>query len=191
MNPILTRRAFASMCSAGVLLLASVGFAAAPAPERDQRRFEINFLESMIDHHFGAIKMSELCDGRTVHGELKAMCDMIKTAQAAEIREMQGWLRTWYGVTHEPRLDQKTQRQVEELSRLSGAAFEKAYMTMMIKHHSMAAMMAIDCLNQAYHPDMLNMCAKMLCDQGDEIAQLRLWLQQWYGINDLDRNDRS
>jgi len=61
-------------------------------------------------------------------------------------------------------------------------------MTMMIRHHFMAAMMAIDCLNQAYHPEMLNMCAMMLGMQGDEIAQLRSWLQQWYGINDLDRN---
>jgi uncharacterized protein (DUF305 family) len=188
---ILTRRAFASVCSAALLLFAPVGFAAGPAPERDQQRFEINFLEQMIDHHYGAIKMSELCDGRTVHADLKAMCDMIKTAQAAEIREMQAWLKNWYGWTHEPRLDSKTQKQIEELSRLTGAEFEIAYMTMMIKHHSMAAMMAVDCLNQAYHPDMLNMCAKMLCDQGNEIAQLRLWLMQWYGINDLDRNDRG
>lgn len=186
----LNRRSFVSMCAA-ILVTTSAAFAAGPAPERDQRRFEIDFLESMIDHHYGAIKMSELCDGRTVHAELKQMCDSIKTNQAAEIEKMQAWLQSWYGVTHEPRLDQRTRRQIEELSRLTGAAFEKAYMTMMIRHHSMAAIMAIDCLNQAYHPEMLDMCAKMLGMQGDEIAQLRIWLQQWYGINDLDRNDRG
>ncbi len=31
----------------------------------------------------------------------------------------------------------------------------------------------------------------MLGMQGDESAQLRIWLQQWYGINDLDRSDRT
>ena len=51
--------------------------------------------------------------------------------------------------------------------------------------------MAVDCLNEAYHPEMLNQCAMMLAMQGDEIAQMRIWLQQWYGINDLDRNDHS
>jgi uncharacterized protein (DUF305 family) len=165
-------------------------FAAAPAPERDQRRFEINFLERMIDHHFGAIKMSELCDGRTVHAELQAMCDEIKSSQAAEVAEMQSWLQSWYGISHGPKLDRKTERQIQELSRLTGAEFEKAYMKMMIQHHSMAAMMAIECLNKAYHADMLNMCAMMLAAQGEEIATMRIWLIQWYGINDLDRHDR-
>ncbi len=185
------QRMFAMAAMALSLGLVTSLQASGPAPERDQRRFEINFLESMIDHHFGAVKMSELCTGRTVHAELQQMCDSIKTGQTAEIQKMQGWLQSWYGVSHEPRLDRRTQRQIEELSRLNGAEFEKAYMTMMVRHHSMAVPMALDCLNQAYHPEMLNMCAMMLGMQGDEIAQLRIWLQQWYSINDLDRNDRT
>jgi len=190
MKTYVTRRSFLSLCTAA-LVFASTGFAAGPAPEKDQRRFEIRFLEMMIDHHYGAVKMSELCPGRTVHPELLAMCEMIKTAQLAEIQQMQTWLQTWYGVTHEPMLDRKSEKQIEYLATLTGAAFEKAYMSIMIEHHSMAAMMAVDCLNEAYHPEMLNMCAMMLATQGDEIAQMRIWLQQWYGINDLDRNDHS
>lgn len=186
MNPILTRRAFAIMCSTGALLLASAGFAAGPAPERDQRRFEINFLESMIDHHYSAIKMSELCKGRTLHVELQAMCDNIIASQSAEIEKMRGWLRSWYGQDEEPSLTPQARRTVARLSRLTGGEFEKAYMMTMIEHHSMALKMGIDCLNKAYHPEMLNMCAKMIAMQGDEILQLRLWLMQWYGINDLD-----
>lgn len=116
---------------------------------------------------------------------------MRKTNQAAEITKIQSWLQAWHGESHEPRLDQKTRRQIEELSRLTGAEFGQAYMTMVIPHHAMAAMMAIDCLNQAYHPEMRDMCAMMLGMQGDESAQLRLWLQQWYGVNDLDRRDRT
>lgn len=167
------------------------GFANGPAPERDQRRFEINFLTEMIDHHFGAIKMSELCDGRTVHAELHQMCDEMKAAQAAEITMMQGWLQSWYGVSHTPTLDRKMQRRIDALAKLSGAAFEKAFMAMMIPHHAEAIERSRDCLLQAYHAEMLNMCAKMLGAQGDEIAMMRLWLIEWYGINDLDRNDRA
>lgn len=185
-----TRRSFIGLCAA-FLAFTSIGFAAGPAPEHDQRRFEIDFMKTMIDHHFGGVKMAELCAGRTIHAELKTMCDQIKAAQTEEIAKMRGWLKTWYGIDHEPRLDRKAQRQVEELSRLTGAAFEKAFMAMMIKHHSDAAKDSIECLNQAYHPEMLNMCAMMLGAQGDEIAMMRIWLMQWYGINDLDHNDRS
>ena len=177
-------------CALAAFVFTSPVLASGPAPERDQRRFEIEFLKSMIDHHYGAVKMSELCDGRTVHPELQEMCDQIKSSQTEEIAMMQSWLQNWYGVTHAPHLDRKTQRQIAHLATLSGEAFEKAFMATMIKHHSMAAMMAIDCLNEAYHPEMLNMCAMMLAAQGDEIAQLRIWLQQWYGINDLDHRDR-
>ena len=186
----LNRRSFVSLCVAA-FVFASSAFAAAPAPERDQRRFEVGFLRMMIDHHYGAVKMSELCDGRTVHDELHEMCDSIKAMQTAEIQTMQGWLQTWYGVTHEPRLDQRTRKQIERLARLTGEEFEKSYMTTMIQHHSMAAKMAIDCLNQAYNAEMMNMCAEMLAMQGDEIVQLRVWLQQWYGIADPDRQDRK
>lgn len=184
------RRTFLSICTA-FLALTSLGLANGPAPERDERRFEINFLKTMIDHHYGAIKISELCKGRTIHAELQAMCDQVIAAQSAEITKMQGWLQSWYGESETPSLTAKARRQVESLSKLSGAAFEKAYMATLIDHHSMAVTMALDCLNQAYHPEMLNMCAMMMAAQGDEIMQLRLWLQQWYGINDLDRNDRA
>jgi uncharacterized protein (DUF305 family) len=164
-------------------------FADGPAPERDQRKFETDFLSMMIDHHYGAVKMAELCSGRTVHPELQAMCDEIQASQAEEIATMQSWLQSWYGLSHDPMLDRRTERQVRYLSSLTGEAFEKAFMAIMIKHHSMAAMMAIDALNQAYHPELLNMAAMMLAAQGDEIAQMRVWLHQWYSILDLDRND--
>lgn len=177
--------------SLAALCFTTTATAAGPAPERDQRRYEVRFLSMMIDHHYGAVKMSELCAGRTVHPELQAMCEQMHASQLEEIAMMQAWLKSWYGITHEPMLDRKMQRQVRALSGLTGAAFEKAFMSMMIPHHSMAVMMSLEALNQAYHPELLNMAAMMLGAQGDEIAQMRLWLQQWYGINDLDRNDRA
>jgi len=141
----------------------------------------------MIDHHYGAIKMAELCDGRTVHPELQQMCESIRTSQAKEIATMQSWLQSWYGVTHAPELDRKMQKMVDDLSHLTGADFEKQFMTMMIEHHATAVRKGLDCLLKAYHADMLNMCAMMIGAQGDEIAQMRIWLCQWYSICDLDQ----
>jgi uncharacterized protein (DUF305 family) len=176
---------------AATLVLVTAAFAAGPAPERDQRRFEIEFLTMMIDHHFGGVKLAELCESKATHAELKAMCTQVKTAQTAEISKMQGWLQSWYGIQHTPELDRKTQRQIEELSQLSGAEFEKAFMTILIEHHAEALHHGRECLLEAYHPELINMCATMVGAQGDEIAQLRIWLQQWYGVNDIDRRDHG
>jgi len=187
-SPYSSHRSLLAFCLA-LFAFASSALASGPAPERDERRFEVDFLTSMIDHHFGGVKLAELCAGRTIHADLQQLCDNVKSAQSAEITKMQSWVQSWYGVTHEPELDRKTQRQIEELSKLTGADFEKAFMAVLIGHHAGAAKMAVDCLSQAYHPEMLNMCAMMLGSQGDEIASMRIWLIQWYGINDLDRNN--
>lgn len=60
--------------------------------------FEIEFMKSMIRHHFGAIIDSAQCLRRAYHGELVTMCQGIITTQAAEIRQLQTWLCDWYGI---------------------------------------------------------------------------------------------
>lgn len=170
---------------AAVAVLSTAVFASGPAPSKDQAKFEVRFLEQMIDHHYAAVRMAELCAGRTIHSELQQMCESIKTAQTTEIQMMQSWLESWYGITYQPELSGKSKRDLAKLSSLTGAEFEIAFMTMMIEHHSMAIMMSVDCLQRAYHPEMLNMCAEMIAAQGDEIVQLRLWLCEWYSLCDL------
>lgn len=175
---------------AAALVLATAVQASAPAPMWDQQRFERQFITMMIDHHYGAVKMAQLADGRTTHPELQAMTDEIETAQMAEIAEMQAWLQAWYGATHEPRLDRRTQWQVQMLGMLTGDEFEKVFMRTMIEHHAMAIRMGVDALQRAYHPELINMAAMMTGSQADEIAQLRLWLQQWYGITQVKGHGR-
>lgn len=167
------------------LVMSTALFASAPAPNKDQAQFEVKFLSQMIDHHYAAVKMAELCPGRTIHPELQQMCDSIESSQTQQIATMRSWLQSWYGTDHAPTLSPKMQRQVDQLSKLTGAGFEQQFMLMMIPHHATAILMATDALLRAYHADLLNMAAMMAGSQADEIAQMRLWLCQWYSICDL------
>ncbi|HVS52447.1 MAG TPA: DUF305 domain-containing protein [Opitutaceae bacterium] len=167
------------------MIMSTALYASAPAPNKDQAQFEVRFLTMMIDHHYGAVKMAELCAGRTVHPELQQTCDNIESSQTQEIATMRSWLQSWYGTDHAPTLTPKMQRQVDQLSKLTGTEFEQQFMLMMIPHHANAIIMATDALLRAYHPDLLNMAAKMAGSQADEIAQMRLWLCRWYLICDL------
>ena len=121
-----------------VIALAAVVYADAPAPNRGQANYEVRFLTMMIDHHNMAVMMAMLCEGRTVHPDLQQMCDDIINSQSAEIAEMQGWLRDWYDREHEPQMKPSDQRMLNRLASLSGEEFEIAFMTAMIKHHSIA-----------------------------------------------------
>jgi uncharacterized protein (DUF305 family) len=59
--------------------------------------FDRKFIDMMIPHHQGAIRMAraELAKGR--NAKLRSIARAIVTAQAAEIRQMNSWRKAWYG----------------------------------------------------------------------------------------------
>ena len=72
---------------------------------RDQMRqmmganadFDRMFLQMMIPHHEAAITMAQQALTQAEHPEIKTLAQRIVTTQQAEIGEMQGYLRAWYG----------------------------------------------------------------------------------------------
>lgn len=59
--------------------------------------FDAAFLSEMIMHHEGAVLMAEAALERAKHEEIKTMARAIITAQTAEIDQMKGWQKVWYG----------------------------------------------------------------------------------------------
>lgn len=163
--------------------------ASVPAPEKATAKYEIRFMEDMIDHHMMAINMAELCLAKAVHPELQTLCQQIITAQQSEIDTLQGWLRDWYHVRYEPApMSPADQNMMDRLATLNGAEFEIAFMTQMIKHHRRAIVESSVCLQRAYHDDLVSLCEDIIAAQSAEIVQMRTWLCEWYGKCDRRRN---
>ena len=153
----------------------------APAPDRSTARFEVKFMEDMIDHHHMAVMMAELCPTRaTEHAALRDMCQNIIMTQMQEIEEMQTWLKQWYGVDYEPMMS--GMGSMQRLERLTGAEFEIAFMLMMIRHHEGAIREANKCLDRAYHGELEGLCQNIIATQSAEIQQMQTWLCDWYAI---------
>lgn len=152
----------------------------AAAPNNKTMRFEIRFMQGMIDHHAMAIEMAQLCEGRVIHHELLTTCQQIIEAQSREIETLQRWLADWYGITYSPQMSKQEQSQVAALASLSGAEFEIRFMEMMIQHHQMAIEMASDCVSRAYHKALVRLCERIIAAQSAEIEQFREWLCVWY-----------
>ncbi len=163
--------------------------ASVPAPEKATAKYEIRFMEDMIDHHMMAINMAELYLAKAVHPELQTLCQQIITAQQSEIDTLQGWLRDWYDVRYEPAaMSPADQNMMDRLATLSGAEFEIAFMTQMIKHHRRAIVESSVCLQRAYHDDLVSLCEDIIAAQSAEIVQMRTWLCEWYGKCGRRRN---
>lgn len=158
-----------------------ITISSAPAPSQSATNFEIDFMTDMIHHHHMAVMTAEMCIARATHSELRSLCESIRTAQMAEIEQMEAWLQDWYGITYEPVMKPGDEKMMERLASLSGAEFEIAFMEMMIKHHEKAIKEGRHCLDKAYHTELRELCENIITTQSAEIAQMETWLCQWYG----------
>ena len=65
-----------------------------------RKKFEIEFMQMMIEHHSVAIEEAEECVDRAFHEELDELCHNIIETQSAEIDLLEGWLCDWYRICH-------------------------------------------------------------------------------------------
>ena len=65
---------------------------------------------------------------------------------------------------------------------MAGASLEQTFMAGMIPHHAMAIAMAREELAKGVHPQLKAMAQQIITSQQQDIAQMRSWLQQWYGM---------
>lgn len=190
-NPIGTRiRAVAASAVLALGAAAGAGVAGAapaladaPAQSQEAATFEVDFLTGMIDHHAMAVAMAETCLEKATHQELKDLCQSIIDAQQEEIQKMQTWLQDWYGISYEPQMSEGDMRSMERLENFSGAEYEIRFMQSMIRHHWAAIREAEDCLGNAEHPELIELCSNIKEVQLAEIGQLQTWLEQWYDRN--------
>jgi len=73
--------------------------------------------------------------------------------------------------------------QMTPLDQLSGDDFDKAFLSQMTMHHAMAVMMARPAAAQAAHQETKDLAQAIINDQTKEIAQLRSWAKDWYGMD--------
>jgi uncharacterized protein (DUF305 family) len=154
----------------------------APAPTQSAAQYEQKFLIDMIDHHQMAVMTAEMCVDKAIHPELAALCADIISTQSAEISQMQTWLANWYGTNYEPQINPGHMKQMQKLAALSGDEFEIMFMEMMIRHHRTAVQKGGQCIDRAYHQELIDLCHNIVETQTAEIELMESWLCAWYSI---------
>lgn len=59
--------------------------------------FDRAFIDEMVAHHQGAIRMAHAVMDKTKDAEIKQLANSIVKAQTSEIRDMNTWRKKWYG----------------------------------------------------------------------------------------------
>ena len=68
-----------------------------PGQLKSAEPFDRAFIEMMVPHHQGAIRMARVERARGSNGGLGTLADGIIAAQSRELREMNDWRSRWYG----------------------------------------------------------------------------------------------
>ena len=158
-------------------------------PGAAQQPFDLQFLDSMIHHHNGAIAMSNMVLGKTERPELKSFAQKIIDDQRKEIGEMNRLRERWYaGKPLSVNMEMPGMvggmkimngEHMKEMGDMGSAHFDNHFLNMMIAHHEGAITMSTEALKKAEHPEVKQLAERIIKAQQPEIEQMKKWQADW------------
>ena len=155
--------------------------------------YDLRFIDAMVQHHTGALRMSEFVFDIGAPG-VGALAKTIWRDQAQEIRAMGLWRKRWYPqapvapVVLAPggdpdALSGLTRMRAEQITAMRMVGDPPApehrvvwFLEGMLFHHGMALMMAHDALAKSSNPTVRRFARQVIVAQRGEIIELRRML---------------
>ncbi|OKH80412.1 MULTISPECIES: DUF305 domain-containing protein [Mycobacteriaceae] len=147
------------------------------APAANFNDADVMFLQMMYPHHAQAVEMAKLVPTRSQNQQVKELASAIEGAQAPEMQQMTTLLAGFGKPAPSATMSHSmpglmTPQQMTELTGLSGAAFDKMWLQMMVEHHQGAITMANDELKNGANPDAKKMAEAIVAAQQAEITTM-------------------
>lgn len=175
--------------------------------------FEVAYLRFIIDHHYSALRMTELAAGTDIQREAaitmeegtaptphtsptmaKASIDEIKSMarqgnrkQREEILEAQGFLKQWYGIHHVPHLREEGRAAIQLLENAAaGKEFDHLFLEIFSRHHYNALHPSQTCIvaSDIAHEKLHRYCNQIVHAQTAGIEDMRELLSMHFHIHD-------
>jgi uncharacterized protein (DUF305 family) len=159
------------------------------------RTYDLRWLDGMVQHHTGALRMSEFVFDIGQPG-VGALAKQIWRDQAQEIKAMGQWRKAWYPEAPVYPVALKTggdPNSMESLERMSAAHLQAMrmmgstptrenrvtwFLEGMIAHHGGALVMAHDALKKSTNPTIHRLARDIIVAQRREIIELRRMLRR-------------
>jgi uncharacterized protein (DUF305 family) len=165
----------------------SASVANSPAASKTKNEADVVFASMMIPHHAQAVSMADMALKQATNPKVKALASKIKEAQGPEIERMSGWLTGWGAPV--PSADGGSEmsgmegmgdqtggmmsaKEISNLNKATGAAFDRMWLQMMVKHHQGAVVMAKTALDQGANPEAKKLAKSIIDGQSTEIAEM-------------------
>lgn len=151
---------------------------------------DVRFMQMMIGHHAQAVHMTRMAEGAGASPRVLRLAQKIDLSQAGEITLMQQWLAAhgqfvpdtsaWRTMTMPGML---TPDELAQLAAARGAAYDRLFLTLMIRHHEGALSMVATLLGtpRAAQDVDVNVLANEI-----EVSQTAEIGLMWQMLADLD-----
>ena len=141
---------------------------------------EIMFLQMMIPHHEQAVTIAAMAESQTQNAAILDIAKRISEAQQPEIDQMKKLL-TDAGLPtfmdHDMGMNGMIpQSELDKLSQVQDAAFDKLFLAAMILHHEGAIKMTSSILDSS-NPDIKQLAENITKIQTSEIAEMKALLE--------------
>jgi len=143
--------------------------------------FDMDFANMMIEHHQGAIDMSEAELKSGKDEKMKGMAQIIITAQKEEQNKFRDIVKNSKPMKMEMGKHDELSKDMEDMKgRMSGMQMtdntDKDFAMMMISHHEGAVKMFKDELSHGMNTQLKQMAQKGISDQTKEISDFKNWM---------------
>lgn len=156
--------------------------------------YDLRFIDAMIPHHQGAVKMANVAQQKSKRPEIKNLADEIIKAQNQEITQMKKWRAAWYPkvgdkpMAYDAKMGHDMEMSSEQMQAMmmdidlgaADAEFDLRFINAMIPHHEAAVVMAKDALQKSQRPEIKNLAQEIIKAQDIEINQMKQWRKTWY-----------
>ncbi|MEZ0052474.1 uncharacterized protein (DUF305 family) [Mycobacterium sp. MAA66] len=154
------------------------GMQSSTAPAANFNDADVMFLQMMYPHHAQAVEMAKLVPTRSQNQQVTDLATAIQNAQAPEMQQMTTLLAGFGKPAPSATMNHSmpglmTSQQMTALEGLTGPAFDKMWLQMMVEHHQGAITMADDELKNGTNPDAKAMAQAIVTAQQGEITKMQ------------------
>lgn len=156
---------------------------------------DVRFVQGMIPHHAQALEMAALVDARAGSDAVRLMAERVAVSQQDEIAQMERWLRARgqpvpdahaHHGSHAAMPGMLTPEEMARLAGSSGAAFDRLFLELMIRHHQGALAMVAELFASpggAQESEIYSVASEVDADQRMEIDRMQAVLNTITGSN--------
>jgi uncharacterized protein (DUF305 family) len=148
--------------------------------------YDLQFIDTMIVHHQGAIDMAQLVATRAQHEEIRQLAKSIISDQQREIAEMKALRSNWFGASPQainmelPGMHEgMSGMDLARLDSLKGNDFDLEFIRQMVPHHEGAVTMAKELLAIEAHAELKTLTESIVRTQTTEVEQMKDWQKDW------------